>query len=237
MAEQQRRSGRSKGVPHHPLVEALASDPNLPPKKATRLFGYPGPAAAAKSTRLWLDTELTSYVDVPDDAILHSQTLDNDEGTILWVDPTATLTQSATQEQEVQADFLAGSIAHRNLAGAPATVDWSPQLTIERTIATVCRPTLARTGCLQTELPPCGVSFNIPCVSKGIACISVNAPCPTDPPICGPIQTVRCITRGIVCPTPPTQIESAMGPCPPPTEHLTNLTPVINQLGHFRPQQ
>lgn len=115
-----KRSGRAKAVPYHPLVEALASDPTQPPKPATSLFGFPGPAAAAKSTRLWLDLGLTSYVDVPDDAILHSRTLDDEEGTILWVDPAATLSYSTPPQQQVQADFLAGSIAQRNLAGAPA---------------------------------------------------------------------------------------------------------------------
>ncbi len=233
MAEQ-KRSGRSKGVPHHPLVEALASDPNQPPKKATRLFGYPGPAADAKSTRLWLDTELTSYVDVPDDAILHSQTLDNDEGTNLWVDPAATLTQSATQEQEVQADFLAGSIAQGNLAGARPNIDWGPQWpTIERTIATVCRPTLERTNCPPpTVQPPCGASYNVPCLSKGIVCISVNTRfCPTDPPICEPFHT----RQVAICYRTP--IES-FGRCPTPWEHVETIeTPIINQIGPFRPRQ
>ena len=49
----------SKGIPHHPLVTALASDPGKPPTKATKLFGYPGPAAEKGSTRLWLDLDLT----------------------------------------------------------------------------------------------------------------------------------------------------------------------------------
>ncbi len=75
--------GRSRGIPHHPLPAALAADPSKPPQRATRLFGYPGPAAAAKSTRLWLDADLMSYVDIPDAAILHWQTLDGDRGTIL----------------------------------------------------------------------------------------------------------------------------------------------------------
>lgn len=235
MAEQ-KRSGRSKGVPHHPLVEALASDPNQPPKKATRLFGYPGPAADAKSTRLWLDTELTNYVDVPDDAILHSQTLDNDEGTNLWVDPTATLTQSATQEQEVQADFLAGSIAQGNLAGAGTNLDWgSPWQTTERTIATVCRPTFAWTNCPPTELPPCGPSYRVPCLSRGIVCISVNVPCLTrERPICEPVQSIRCVSRGVPCPTPTVE---TLGHCPPWGTTETIDTPIINQIGPFRPQQ
>lgn len=97
-------------IQHHPLVEALASDPDQP-KRATRLFGFPGPSAERGSTRLWLDLELTSYLDVPDDAILHHRTLDDDRGTVLWVDPEATLKHSAPREREVQAEFLEGEIS------------------------------------------------------------------------------------------------------------------------------
>jgi hypothetical protein len=110
-----KRSRSAPSVPYHPLVEALASDPNQPPKPATRLFGYPGPAADPKSTRLWLDTDLSSYVDVPDAAILHLQTLDGDRGTILWVDPEARLGYSNIKSEEIQAEFLRGAIARANL--------------------------------------------------------------------------------------------------------------------------
>jgi hypothetical protein len=151
-----KRSRGAPSVPHHPLPAALASDSSRAPKKATRLFGYPGLAANAKSTRLWLDTDLTSYVDVPDDAILHSQTLENDEGTILWVDLAATLTHVTPRAQEVQAEFLGGAIAEGNLAGAPVNAEWripgrtalpwnrAPQLTIalECPFTTVCRSPL-----------------------------------------------------------------------------------------------
>src|SRR5215203_4519817 len=129
MAEQ-RRPGRGKAIPHHPLVEALAADPNKPPTRATKLFGFPGPAAEAKATRLWLDSELTSYVEVPDEAILHSQTLESDQGTILWVQPDARLTHSTTASQEVQADFLGGSIAPGNIKAA-ARVNLGPMMFLE----------------------------------------------------------------------------------------------------------
>jgi hypothetical protein len=242
MAEQ-KRSARSKGVPHHPLVEALASDPNQPPKPATRLFGFPGPAADSKSTRLWLDEELSSYVDVPDEAILHSQTLAEDRGTLLWVDPAATLTHGASGAQEVQAEFLGGAIAQRNLAGAPAPAPGA----LEATIATVCtrtqtQLTLARTICNPTEGPPCGPSFNVPCVSKWIVCISVNIPCQTEPVVCDPIRTLRCITVGVPC-IEPTQVASVGGGfCPPWTDTRTINTTIVNptiteQIGPFRPLQ
>ncbi|HVD39716.1 MAG TPA: hypothetical protein VNC16_01775 [Solirubrobacterales bacterium] len=121
MADRERPRSASS-VPYHPLVEALAPDPNQPPKRATRLFGYPGPAADSKSTRLWLDLDLSRFVDVPDTAILHSRTLDGDRGTILWVDSEARLEYSDARSHEVQAKFLGGAITESNLGCSVQTV-------------------------------------------------------------------------------------------------------------------
>jgi hypothetical protein len=186
MAEQ-RRSGRGKGVPHHPLVEALASDPEKPPEKATKLFGFPGPAAAAKSTRLWLDTDLTSYVEVPDEAIVHSQTLENDRGTILWVEPAATLTYSSTQSQEVQAEFLGGSITAGNLGGAMLTPGVSLGVTLDKpTCEPGCGPVPSHdwAPCQETHWPLCMKVASFIC---------------TTPPRCAPLTSQGCVSRLVIC--------------------------------------
>jgi hypothetical protein len=121
MADRKRsRSGSS--VPYHPLVEALASDPDKAPKRAARLFGYPGPATDPKSTRLWLDAGLSRFVDVPNAAVLHRQTLDGNRGTVLWVDPDARLEYSDASSHEVQAKFLGGAITESNLGCGVRTV-------------------------------------------------------------------------------------------------------------------
>jgi hypothetical protein len=195
----EKRSG-SKGIPHHPLVAALASDPSKPPEKATKLFGYPGPAAEKGSIRLWLDTDLTTYVDVPDAAILHSQTLPDDQGTWLWVDPEAKLTVSSTQSHEVQADFLGGSIAEGNLAAAAPAANLN--LTFQ-TAATVCPRSLGitctfiNTGCFEPSFNRC-ITSGPPC-GEGVTAATV---CRTLPPVCEPvISSVRCPTRSPVeCP-------------------------------------
>lgn len=235
----QKRSGRAKGVPHHPLVEALASDPHQPPRRATRLFGYPGPAADPKSTRLWLDLDLTTFVDVPDDAILYSRTLDDDEGTILWVEPTATLTHSSPQPQEVQAEFLAGSIAEGNLAAAPAAAPehlpaseffWCHITRTCKPTEGPC-PTCSPWGCREEmEAAPLGGPIEpIAPTNSGWACQSWNFRCPTDYGRCGRwFPTRLCGFRGSEA------IESRTGGCPP--EPWTG-TPVINPVGPFRPQR
>lgn len=202
MAEQ-RRSGRGKRVPHHPLVEALASDPGKPPERATKLFGYPGPAADAKTTRLWLDLDLTSYVDVPDDAILHSQTLENDQGTFLWVDPAATLTYSSTQSHEVQADFLGGSIAERSLGAAAPAAGFGNV----NTAATVCR-----SFGIACTVVDCMVSVVPHCPTVAPVCnqaVSVPPHCPTVPPMCGHVRSLA-----TACPTVPPMCALPTIDCP-----------------------
>src|SRR5215203_1817573 len=186
MAEQ-RRSGRGKGIPHHPLVEALAADPSKPPEKATKLLGFPGPAAEAKATRLWLDADLTTYVDVPDEAIVHSQTLESDQGTILWVEPDATLTYSSTQSQEVQAEFLGGSIAEGSLGGAPPAPGGSQEgvgYKVTEQIGCGPVPSFDWAPCQETHWPRCMGLASFVC---------------TSPPRCYPITVQRCISQGIPC--------------------------------------
>jgi hypothetical protein len=191
MAEQ-RRSGRGKGVPHHPLVEALASDPSKPPRRATKLLGFPGPASESNATRLWFDADLTTYVDVPNEAILHSKELDEDQGTVLWVDPAATLTYSRTESHEVQADFLAGPIAQRNLEGTARPEPggaWGGELgELFQTRSFPCEPrpeTFDWGGCPHTDFLPCVRSVGY-------------LYCPTSEPLCGPV-TRDCYTPVYLC--------------------------------------
>ncbi len=188
MAEK-RRSGRSKGVPHHPLVEALASDPSKPPEKATKLFGYPGPAAEGDATRLWLDTDLTTYVDVPDEAIVHSQTLDYDQGTLLWVEPSARLTYSTTRSQDVQAEFLGGSIAEGNLGGTALRSNWTFMRDWGRW------PPSVGPGCLKPDTASPRFCFT------WVDCETPIVHCPGDSFLpCLPTADLPCRTEALICP-------------------------------------
>jgi hypothetical protein len=216
MAEQ-RRSGRSKGVPHHPLVEALASDPNSPPGRSTKLFGFPGPAADSNSTRLWLDADLTSYVDVPNDAILHSQTLENDRGTILWVDPAATLGYSQTQTQEVQAEFLGGPIARENLAAAAPAFGRFPAADFGRLDPwnSVGGPFCLKPGTWEGWCP----SDVWPCPTQEWRCQTPVFPCnfPSEWIPCAPSTDLPCPTRDVVICPQPTREFAGCPPWPPET--------------------
>jgi len=196
--------GGGGGIPTHPLVEALAPDPAQPPQRAARLFGYPGPSTDPNATRLYLDHDLSSYIEVPHDAIRHSQTLENDAGTIVWVDPSATVTHSTTQSHEVQADFLSGGIAQQHLgaaaaAGAGPAGAIFPTPTVQVTHFGPCLSDFVRCGwtriphCWQTET--CPPSHFAPCVSVGFTCTYLP-PC------------------GVLTHTPPCQLLTHAPPCP-----------------------
>lgn len=178
MAEQKKTG--SKDIPHHPLVAALAPDPDKPPARATKLFGYPGPASGDGAVRLWLSTDLTSYVEVPSEAIIHSQTLKNDQGTRLWVEPSAKLTYSSAQSHEVEAEFLGGSIAEGNLAAAapahgipPRFLPPPPMLPPLSRNEPCLEPMTEVTEC-ATRIEPCTVYCETqhPCVSVNVTCES-----------------------------------------------------------------
>jgi hypothetical protein len=169
-------SSKSSKVETHPLVAALQKDSTQPPKRTVQLFGYPGPAPESESTRLWLSTDLVSYVDVPNSAILHSRKLPDDAGTILWVATDAKLEYGTSSDASAVGNFLSGPIASQHLRNAA--------------IAIAANPTLGGGGftmggqCItKVECP----SFN-PCVTHGCT----TDYCPTHTNQCGGITTGAC---------------------------------------------
>lgn len=163
-------SSKSSKVKTHPLVAALQKDSTQPPKRTVQLFGFPGPAPDHASTRLWLSTDLVSYVDVSDSDILNSRVLPDDAGTILWVATDAKLGYGTTSDASTVGNFLSGSIASQHLRNA--AIAFAPQ----------ANPNLGGGGftmggqCItRVECP----SFN-PCVTRGC-----TMDCPTHTNQCG----------------------------------------------------
>jgi len=207
--QRQPRRRAAANIKPHPLVEALVPDPSQPPVKATRLFGYPGAGTDDGTTRLYQDLDLTSFVDIPNDAILHSQTLENDAGTLVWVDPSATVRHSTVQSHEVQADFLSGGIQEAHLAAAAGMegIRAAPGLMPTPTLHTmcfICQPTIGTPcppslGIACTYAPPCHVvSYAVPCATR--ACPSLQAPCVSIGIVCPfPTREPRCRSVGFRC--------------------------------------
>jgi len=93
------------------FVAKLAPDPANPPK-LRKLRGYPGAAAASDCVRLYLDPELSEYVDLPSAAVRHVQDaprLNEPEGLVdVWIDRDTALRRSP--ERAAGLDLLTGAI-------------------------------------------------------------------------------------------------------------------------------
>jgi hypothetical protein len=215
----------------HPLVQALVPDPAKPPQRALKLLGLPGVSPSAGETRLWLDADLTSYVDVPDDTILYAKELPDDAGTILWVTVEANLTYGSVSSHTTQAGFLGGAIASAHLAGAaPGQGPIGPMAT-PPTFPSGCGPCPTQLGpCVSLPVCPSTPSQCGPCPTQFGPCASQPF-CPTADPMC---HTV------VVCPS---LTPSQCGPCqtqPPICPPLTQAAACQpSQLGrcisHFAP--
>lgn len=70
------------------FVGRAVEDPNAPPQ-LLMLTGYVGKSSKGSHTRIYLDLLLSSYVDVPDEEILHAQELPKAQspvgGYYIWI--------------------------------------------------------------------------------------------------------------------------------------------------------
>jgi len=231
-------AGKAPKVGAHPLVEALVPDPGKPPQQALKLLGLPGASPSAGATRLWLDADLTSYVDVPDDAILYAKELPDDAGTILWVSVDANLAYGSVSSHAAQAGFLGGAIASAHLGGAVPSQAGAGPMPPMLTGPSFCGGCPTQLGGPCPSLPVCPTqapSQCIPCFTTDLQCHTVAVCpslfghlCPTQPPICTPLtQDVRCPSNLRPCLTiagcPPTHVANCPSVhviCPTPSAQL-----------------
>jgi hypothetical protein len=143
----------------HPLVAALQPDPSKPPIRTVKVVGLLGTSSDPHFTRLWLDTDLANYLDVPTSEIHHSVALPNDGGTILWLSPDTPLTYGSTTDAASVGQFLTGSITRSYLGGAAAA------------------------SSAGKGAGPEGLSLGAPCISLGVAC-GLSMQCATVQDVC-----------------------------------------------------
>jgi hypothetical protein len=225
----------------HPLVQALNPDPAKPPQRAVKLFGLPGASPTAGETRLWLDSELTSYVDIPDDAILYSKELPDDAGTVVWAAVDAKLTYGSVTSHATQADFLSGAITSAHLAGAAAGPGGAagPVPTPPVTLPSACGVCPSLPGacvslpfCPSEAMPP---SHCLPCPTQPGRCPSLPF-CPSEAML--PTHCVPCPTHPGRCPSLPFCPSEAMPPshCFPCQTHPP-ICPPLTQIWVCQPSQ
>jgi hypothetical protein len=170
------------------FADALVEDPANPPQLQA-LTGYRGRSAKEGHGRLYLDPELSRWVDIPDDAVLLTREVKDEHGlgkSVVWAKLDAQIEHGLQAAAGgTGADFLHGQVAQDLGGGAAAGYAARPVHT------QINCPTHAPFLCLQTppRLCPPHTSNPVQCPSLGIACTFLP-PCPQHTGLqCLPPQT------------------------------------------------
>jgi len=177
------------------FVNKLVKDPAKPPMLAA-LTGWVGEAAAKQHTRLYLDMELSSHVDIPDEIILNREDSQGEDPkqqqTHIWIDRGNLDKLSFSPARNLGGPGFPGGPINTTippLCGAPSPF---------------CPPTQPGPLCPPASLqPPCGIT-----VFPGCPPATLQPPCgfTSTPPACFP-PTIQ----------PPCGFTSSPPACPPPT--------------------
>jgi hypothetical protein len=220
-------SGHPAGSPE--WVRKLVGDQGEP-KPVTVVTGYLAKSPEAEHTRLYLNVDLSNWLDIPTKAILHEQPVEAAKsalgGTMLWVDQTAKIKPGGAQASAASG-MLLRPIQFTQTACGDACVSIQPQNSL-------CSPcsTAAVTNCpvCPTHAHTCGCPTTVP----------VHSVCPPNCPpqntavyantMCPPCHTN--IPQASVCPVCPTHVpqESVCPPCvtrmPPLCTHMPPYCPI-----------
>ncbi|HEV2418896.1 MAG TPA: hypothetical protein VGX94_13955, partial [Terriglobia bacterium] len=207
-----------------PLVSKLVKDPKAPPSTLL-LSGFLGNSSEEDHTRLYLDPQLSDYVEIPNDAILHTEEIPKDQsplgGTYVWIQRDAQVIHGKVGPDRPKAKFLEGQIQQQYMqaAGGAAPV---PALPITNP-AVGCHLPSPLDGCPPPPSPvPCGGPTRL----DPAGCPPPTPLCPTHP-VCPPPPTQFCPSHPLVCPPPTIQLCPSVGiPCPPPPTHQLNCPSV-----------
>jgi hypothetical protein len=209
-------------IPQDDFVSKVVKDPKQPPD-TLMLTGYLGDSSEEGYTRLYFDPELRSYVEVPNDAILHTQPISKESSSLgghhVWIKRDAEVIHGKVGPERTKAKFFEGPIAAAAAgAAAPLAITVLPNCGITHATVCVCPPITPVHGC-PSPLPHCPPS------PPPLLCpVTPLHGCPPPTPLCPtlPIHcpTVLCHTPLHGCPTPPVL-------CPTPTavQHcITQIT-------------
>jgi len=219
-------------IPLDDFVSKVVKDPKQPPD-TTLLTGYLGKSSEEGHTRIYFDPELKNYLEVPNDAVLHTQEIPKEVsslgGSHIWIKSDAELIHGKVGPSRTKAKFFEGPIAAAAAAaaiggggqvGGPGGGAGNSIIPCLVTGASVC-------ACPSPQPIFCPSPLCIP-TSPERGCIPTIqfTQCPT--PLHGcppPTQVTQCPTVLHGCPTPPAF-------CPPHTilalcfPHLTPVCPI-----------
>lgn len=158
------------------FVAKIVTDPKNPPTTLL-LKGFIGASSEEGYIRLYLDNELSDYVEIPETAILYSQEIPKEKspigGSYIWIQRDASVIHGAVVADRPKASFLEGRIMG-GPAGAMAQIP--PQTVIGPRCGTIID------GCTDAG-PKCptttGKTCPDPCTGSGPTCTHGGPNCPT----------------------------------------------------------
>src|SRR5579864_6273397 len=106
---------------HDDFVSKVVKDPKQPPD-AQMLTGFVGKSSEEGYTRFYTDANLRDFIDIPDNAILHTEKIPTEHsplgGSHVWIDRNAEVIHGTVGPQRTKARFFQGPIAAQAAAGA-----------------------------------------------------------------------------------------------------------------------
>lgn len=97
-----------------PIVGILVTDPNDPPD-VVAIAGYVGPSSRRKHSRLYLNLNFSTYVDIPDGAVEHYESLGSRNeplrGSVIWISRETATSLTVTSTSHASAGLLEGKIS------------------------------------------------------------------------------------------------------------------------------
>jgi hypothetical protein len=214
------------------FVAKIVKDPKNPPD-TLMLTGYLGASSESAHTRLYFDPTLNAYVEIPNDAILHTEPVAEDGlgASYVWIKRDAVLTHGPAAAQRAKGTFLEGPIMQAHLGAAeagmaPGAVAMAPSVLVACQ-SWICPPTPRcptvhhcppTTNCPPTPHCPPSVVPQLCQFTPALPCFTPQC---TQPPQCASMP-VGCVTVG-GCPVasvrcPPTPL------CPPMSDFVACVT-------------
>jgi hypothetical protein len=148
--------GDGPNLRYDDFVERIVQDPNKPPG-VTLLSGYLGSSSEEGHVRLYLDEELSRYVEIPEKAVRHAQRLPPEQsplgGSLVWIDRDVEVLHGAAGSERRKATFLEGQIAQDFIGAAADPFHGLSGSTQAREC--LGPPTRFGPGCGQSQAGPC----------------------------------------------------------------------------------
>lgn len=111
--EGQQSSSAKQEMQQDELIDKLIPDPSQQ-QPLTVLSGFLGRSSQVGHWRIYLSLTLDEYVEIPEEDIIHSQSLGPEQsalgGTMVWVRTGTPLQYTRTMSRQIQAEFLQGPI-------------------------------------------------------------------------------------------------------------------------------